>query len=43
MEALGIDARSYVKAMAEALAMMHWGARIDANDVGFVLPLQGQS
>ncbi|OAG09249.1 uncharacterized protein CC84DRAFT_432791 [Paraphaeosphaeria sporulosa] len=43
MEALGIDARSYMKAMAEALAMMHWGARIDANDVGFVLPLQGQS
>ncbi|KAF9733535.1 hypothetical protein PMIN01_07878 [Paraphaeosphaeria minitans] len=23
--------------MAEAFAMMHWGARIDANDVEFVL------
>ncbi|KAF2792313.1 hypothetical protein K505DRAFT_326230 [Melanomma pulvis-pyrius CBS 109.77] len=37
MEALGLDANSYAETMAEALALMHWGARIDANDVEFVL------
>lgn len=37
MEMLGLDTRAYAEAMAEALAMMHWGARIDANDVEFVL------
>ncbi|KAL5421255.1 hypothetical protein PMIN04_005732 [Paraphaeosphaeria minitans] len=35
--ALDLVATSYAKAMAEAFAMMHWGARIDANDVEFVL------
>ncbi|KAF2184860.1 hypothetical protein K469DRAFT_708630 [Zopfia rhizophila CBS 207.26] len=37
MEALGLDASSYAETMADALALMHWGARIDANDVEFVL------
>lgn len=37
MEVLGLDAKAYAGAMAEALALMHWGARIDANDVEFVL------
>ncbi|WEW59682.1 hypothetical protein PRK78_005161 [Emydomyces testavorans] len=40
MEELGLDAADlvhYVEVMAEALAMMHWLAGIDANDVEFVL------
>ncbi|KAJ8112296.1 hypothetical protein OPT61_g5303 [Boeremia exigua] len=37
MEALGLDTRAYATAMADALALMHWGAQIDANDVEFVL------
>lgn len=37
METLGLDASSYAETMADALALMHWGARIDANDVEFVL------
>jgi hypothetical protein len=37
MEALGLDTNSYAETMVDALAMMHWGARIDANDVEFVL------
>jgi hypothetical protein len=37
MEALGLDASPYAETMADALALMHWGARIDANDVEFVL------
>ncbi|KAH8725811.1 zinc finger protein-domain-containing protein [Phaeosphaeriaceae sp. PMI808] len=37
MEALGLDAGSYAETMADALALMHWGAQIDANDVEFVL------
>lgn len=37
MEALGLDTCAYAEAMAEALALMHWGAQIDANDVEFVL------
>lgn len=37
MEELGLDTGSYAKTMADALALMHWGARIDANDVEFVL------
>ena len=31
------DAKVYAKIMAEALAMMHWLAEVDANDVEFVL------
>ncbi|KAF5548417.1 Centromere V [Fusarium mexicanum] len=34
---LGLDVQSYVKVMAEGLAFLHWVARIDANDVEFVL------
>jgi hypothetical protein len=37
MEGLGLNVKSYAEAMAEALALMHWGAKIDANDVEFVL------
>jgi hypothetical protein len=37
MEVLDLDVKSYAKTMAEALALMHWGAGIDANDVEFVL------
>ena len=28
---------SYARAMAETLAVMHWGAGMDGNDVEFVL------
>jgi hypothetical protein len=37
MEELGLDVKSYAETMAEAFALMHWGAKIDANDVEFVL------
>ncbi|KAH7385825.1 zinc finger protein-domain-containing protein [Pyrenochaeta sp. MPI-SDFR-AT-0127] len=37
MEMLGLNTSSYAETMADALALMHWGARIDANDVEFVL------
>ncbi|KAK5029531.1 hypothetical protein LTS07_005993 [Exophiala sideris] len=36
-ESLQLPILEYAKAMAEMLAMMHWTARIDANDVEFVL------
>ena len=37
MEHLNLDVASYAEIMAEALAMMHWHSKIDANDVEFVL------
>lgn len=37
MRELGLDTHPYAIAMAEALAMMHWAAKIDAADVEFVL------
>ena len=37
MHELGLDTASYAIAMAEALAVMHWNAKIDAADVEFVL------
>lgn len=37
MEALGLNTRSYAETMANALALMHWSAQIDANVVEFVL------
>ncbi|KAI9712285.1 MAG: hypothetical protein M1820_001498 [Bogoriella megaspora] len=37
MEELGIDTFQYAAALADALAMMHWVAQVDANDVEFVL------
>jgi hypothetical protein len=37
MEELGLDVRAYAETMAGALALMHWGAHVDANDVEFVL------
>jgi hypothetical protein len=33
METVGLDAKAYAETMAEALALMHWDARFDANDV----------
>jgi hypothetical protein len=45
MEALGLDTKAYAETMADALALMHWVAEIDANDVEFVLapPREDQS
>lgn len=37
MEDLGLDTLDYALPMADALAIMHWKARIDAADVEFVL------
>ncbi|KAJ5180856.1 Protein of unknown function DUF3669 zinc finger protein [Penicillium capsulatum] len=40
MEILGMsteDIRQYARIMAETLAMMHWIAEIDGNDIEFVL------
>lgn len=40
MEDLGLDLKileGYATAMADALAFLHWCARVDANDVEFVL------
>ncbi|OHE91341.1 hypothetical protein CORC01_13370, partial [Colletotrichum orchidophilum] len=37
METLGLDLQEYAVAMAEALAFLHWSAKVDANDVEFVL------
>jgi hypothetical protein len=38
MEGLGnLDMTGYAKVMADGLAMMHWLAKIDANDVEFVI------
>ena len=40
MEELGIpecDITGYARSMAEALAVMHWDAGVDGNDVEFVL------
>ena len=37
MQQLGLDTRSFALAMADALAVMHWHAHIDAADVEFVL------
>ncbi|EXJ86308.1 hypothetical protein A1O3_03259 [Capronia epimyces CBS 606.96] len=36
-EELDLQIFEYARAMAEMLAMMHWTAKIDANDVEFVL------
>ncbi len=37
IQALGIEAKALAASMGEALGMMHWIAKIDANDVEFVL------
>ncbi|KAH7083901.1 zinc finger protein-domain-containing protein [Paraphoma chrysanthemicola] len=37
MEELSLDFNAYAETMAEALALMYWGAQVDANDVEFVL------
>ncbi|KAK2754774.1 hypothetical protein FQN54_006667 [Arachnomyces sp. PD_36] len=44
MEELGIETDVYAKIMAETLAIMHWDAKVDANDVEFVLaPVRSES
>lgn len=45
MEALGLDVKAYAEIMADALALMLWVAKVDANDVEFVLapPREEQS
>ncbi|XXH02213.1 hypothetical protein Hte_008581 [Hypoxylon texense] len=45
MGELGLDPFAYSKVMAQALAFMHWLAKIDANDVEFVLapPAEGNT
>ncbi|KXH62904.1 hypothetical protein CNYM01_01972 [Colletotrichum nymphaeae SA-01] len=37
METLNLDLEGYAVAMAEALAFLHWSAKVDANDVECVL------
>ncbi|KXX76577.1 hypothetical protein MMYC01_206644 [Madurella mycetomatis] len=37
VEHLGLPAEEYALAMADALAFLHWAAKIDANDIEFVL------
>jgi hypothetical protein len=37
IEELNIDPRNFARVMADALAVMHWSANIDGNDVEFVL------
>ncbi|KAF2464775.1 uncharacterized protein BDR25DRAFT_159906, partial [Lindgomyces ingoldianus] len=37
MEELSLNTPAYARAMADALAEMHWRAKVDANDVEFVL------
>ncbi|KAH9885662.1 zinc finger protein-domain-containing protein [Xylariomycetidae sp. FL2044] len=37
MEELGADMDGYARALACSLALMHWGAGIDADDIEFVL------
>ncbi|KAK3939264.1 zinc finger protein-domain-containing protein [Diplogelasinospora grovesii] len=42
IEQLNLPAGDYAVAMADALAFLHWTARVDANDVEFVLaPARG--
>jgi hypothetical protein len=37
MEDIGLDTHHYAKIMARTLAALHWTAKIDANDIEFVL------
>jgi hypothetical protein len=37
MERIGLDTQQFARVMAEALAVLHWKANVDANDVEFVL------
>lgn len=37
MEKLGLPIYDYAKSIADALAVLHWAAEVDANDVEFVL------
>ncbi|RYN17666.1 hypothetical protein AA0120_g3495 [Alternaria tenuissima] len=37
MEDLGLDVVAYAMTMADALALMYWGAGVDVDDVEFVL------
>jgi hypothetical protein len=37
LEEIGVEAEEIALQMADALAIMHWKARIDADDIEFVL------
>ncbi|WYZ41989.1 hypothetical protein EsH8_V_000884 [Colletotrichum jinshuiense] len=37
MEELGLDTAHFASLMANTLAIMHWGAMVDGNDVEFIL------
>ncbi|KAK2050519.1 hypothetical protein LZ31DRAFT_589985 [Colletotrichum somersetense] len=37
MEDLGLDKAHFARLMANTLAIMHWGAMVDGNDVEFIL------
>ncbi|KAK2032698.1 hypothetical protein LX32DRAFT_167694 [Colletotrichum zoysiae] len=37
MEDLGLDTAQFARLMANTLAIMHWGAMVDGNDVEFIL------
>jgi len=41
MEDIGLPVQQYAQAMADALATIYWDAKIDANDVEFVLAPAG--
>lgn len=46
MESIGLEPHGYAICMADALAFLYWIAKVDANDIEFVLAqprLQGQS
>ncbi|CAM1508162.1 Fc.00g050100.m01.CDS01 [Cosmosporella sp. VM-42] len=40
IERLSLDRVKYTKSMAGALALLHWGAKVDCNNVNFVLALR---
>ncbi|QDS67588.1 hypothetical protein FKW77_003676 [Venturia effusa] len=43
MEDLGLDTQHYSKIMARSLAVLHWVAQNDANDIEFVLGMTASS
>lgn len=43
MEEVGLDTKSYSTIMAQTLAALHWAAKIDENDIKFVLGMTAKS
>jgi hypothetical protein len=41
MDELDLDAKEYAEAIAEGLAILHWGAGVDGREVEFVLGSRG--